>query len=685
MSNCDSGHSVRFQIDRPIYQLNSINEVFNEKRQSLQNGVAKIEQNNFSKYKKKAEAITVHSCTTCNPKKFILKTFPILVWLRTYSLKEDLIRDLLAGFTVAVMNIPQGMAYALLGNVPPVVGLYMAIFPAFFYTILGTSKHCAMGSFAVITLLSGKIVNKYATAEQPLSLNDTLQAATSLGTPTYTAVEVASAVCFLVGIYQLILYLLRLGSFASFLSDTIVNSLTAGAAVHVFTSQVRDLLGLKFKACAGNFQNVCIYIKVYQNFETINIATCVVSLISILLLVFNNEYLKPWVAKKTIIPVPIELFLLVIGTIAAQVFKVSEIFNMNIVGDIAIGLPPFQAPPAPLLPYILVDSFVVAIVTYVITISIAFMYAQKDNYEIDPNQELLAQGAGNLFGSFFSCLPFCASLSRSVIQYSVGGRTQITSIVSATILIGVLTSFADIFEPLPRAILASIIVVALRRLLYQVTDVVKVWKLSKLDGLVYIATYLTVVFIEVDKGLLVGIVLSNLVLCFKGVRPKVYKLARLPNTEMYVDALRYAKVERIDKVCIVRFGGSLNFTNQDYIKNELYKLVGINPKEETLLNTLTAKVAPVESQTDKLEFIVIDLSGVLFVDSPGAQGLQSFAREFSEISVQVLLAETPESVYDMFIKCKILNDNLFTLFPTLHDAVLYAEDRLSKSSQITKF
>lgn len=191
------------------------------------------------------------------------------------------------------------------------------------------------------------------------------------------------------------------------------------------------------------------------------------------------------------------------------------------------------------MPSILIDSFPVAMVGYTVSVSMALIFAKKENYEIGFNQELFAMGTGNVFASFFSCFPFAASLSRSSIQYSVGGRTQIASVISCGLLAIVLLWVGPFFEPLPRCVLAGIIVVSLKGLLMQVTQLKSFWRQSWIDGMVWILTFLSVVLLAIDIGLLVGIVLSICCIFFRALKPYTCLLGNVPNTDIYLDVNRY--------------------------------------------------------------------------------------------------------------------------------------------------
>ncbi|KAF6216287.1 hypothetical protein GE061_000627 [Apolygus lucorum] len=282
--------------------------------------------------------------TNCKPKKFIKSMFPAIGWLCTYQWKEWLAKDLIAGATVAIMNVPQGMAYALLGNVPPVVGIYMALFPVLVYALLGTSKHVSMGSFAVVCLMAGNVVTRYATPPELIMTTGNITATANIGSH-YTPVQVASAVALLVGIYQLILYVLRFGLLCTLLSETLVSGFTAGAAIHVLTSQLKDVFGIKVEHFHGPLKLIRIYGDIFSKLHTTNLAAVVVSAITVVVLIANNEFLKPLAAKWCIIPVPIELIVVLCGTLVSTYGGIYTTYGLKVVGDIPVGLPEPTLPP----------------------------------------------------------------------------------------------------------------------------------------------------------------------------------------------------------------------------------------------------------------------------------------------------------------------------------------------------
>ncbi|KAK3927833.1 Prestin [Frankliniella fusca] len=570
------------------------------------------------------------ACSSKSPAETVRDVLPIVEWLGRYKWREDLVGDLVSGFTVAVMHIPQGLAYALLGNVPPVVGLYMAFFPVLVYCLFGTSRHVSMGTFAVICLMTGHVVTAHTTGAAVLPVP--AANATEPPPPLPSPVEVASAVALMVGAAQLLMWALRLGVLSALLSEALVSGFTTAAAIHVLTSQIRDLLGLALPAApTGAFKIIVQWVDICTHIGTANVAAVVVSLVTMLLLTVNNEALKPWLSRRCPLPVPVELLVVIAGTLLSMGPGAPlAAYGLTPLGHIPTGLPAPAVPRPALLWAVAVESIPIAVVAYTIAMSLALIFATKNGYEVRPNQELLAQGASNVVGSLFSCMPVTASLSRSAVQEAAGCRTQLTSLVSCSLLTVVLLWAGPFFEPLPRCVLAAIIVVALRSMLLQVGVIPRTlvslsrsygaWpqgarererevkrtcyplaktplqygsgsplqvraapgyvRSSRWDGAVWLATFFAVVLVDIDVGLGVGAALSLVSLVCQGVQPVCHLLAPLPATDLYVDPALYGAAQRVPGVAIFRYAGVINFATRSAFRDNLYRLVGLVPEKE---------------------------------------------------------------------------------------------------------
>ncbi|EFN88552.1 Prestin [Harpegnathos saltator] len=580
------------------------------------------------------------------------------------------------------MHIPQGMAYALLGNLPPVVGIYMAFLPVLVYFFFGTSKHISIGTFAVVCLMTGKVVTTYSTTYSTVghvstNTSDAVSQRLEDVTNMHTPMQVATAVTLMVGILQVIMYIFRLGIVATLLSETLVNSFTTGAAVYVLISQIKDLLGLKLPKNKGYFQLIFSVIDIFKEVKNANIAAVIVSTISIVVLVINNEVLKPRINKKCSIPIPIELIAVVGGTLVSRYCDLPKLYDIKIVGHIPTGLPKPEVPSIELLPLIAVDSIAITIVSYTITVSMALIFAQRLSYEIDLNQEFLAMGFSNVVGSFFSCMPISASLSRSLIQQAVGGRTQIASVVSCLLLLVILLWIGPFFELLPKCVLASIIVVALKGMFVQAKQLVKFWKLSKTDAIIWVVTFLIVTLINIDIGLLAGLLVSLVIILLQTIRSYTCLLGHIPHTDLYLDLDRYKAAKEIQGVKIFRYSGTLNFANNSHFKSVVYKLIGICPQEMIKRRKKLAEESRFLENKDvsehEFQCIIMDMSALNYVDPSSVHVLHVIVEEFAQVNIEFYFVNCLGPVFEMINKCDtyIYGAISLKIFATVQDAIVH--------------
>ncbi|KMQ92247.1 solute carrier family 26 member 6-like isoform x1 protein [Lasius niger] len=656
---------LQINLERPLYEHEALNQNYDyEKPKSfLMQGARNV--------------IRSKDWPAC-----IASTVPAVKWLSKYNWRENILSDIISGLTVAIMHIPQGMAYALLGNLPPVVGIYMAFFPVFVYFLFGTSKHVSIGTFAVVCLMTGKVVTYYSnplTGHTSANISDTLsQNLEDVTYYTYTPMQVATAVTLMVGIYQIIMYTFRLGIITTLLSETLVNSFTTAAAVYVLVSQIKDLFGLKLPKQKGYFKLIFTVIDIFKEIKNTNVAAAIISIVSIVILVFNNEFLKPRMSKICSMPIPIELIAVVGGTLVSRYCDLPKIYNIEIVGHIPTGLPKPEIPSLELLPLVAIDSIAITMVSYTITISMALIFAHKLSYEIDSNQELLAMGFSNIMGSFFSCMPISASLSRSLIQQTVGGRTQIASIVSCLLLLVILLWIGPFFEPLPRCVLASIIVVALKGMFQQANQLVKFWKLSKTDATIWIVTFLIVTLINIDIGLLAGLLVSLVIILLQAIRPYACLLGHIPHTDLYLDLDRYKAAVEIHGVKIIHYCGTLNFANNNYFRSIVYRLIGTCPRKMIKHRRKLAEENHFLDDRDsegrhELQCIIMDMSALSYIDPSSVQMLHLIVEEFTQVNIKFYFVNCPSPIFEMIKKCDlyIYGELSLKIFATIQDAIAY--------------
>ncbi|XP_037951902.1 solute carrier family 26 member 10-like [Teleopsis dalmanni] len=595
---------------------------------------------------------------------------PILQWLPKYSLKRDLLGDLIAGFTVAVMHIPHGMAYGLLAGVSPGNGLYMAIFPSIVYMILGTSKHISMGTFSVISMMTLKVVQTYATEE-----NDGVT-----GADVITPIEIATSLAFTVGIVHIVMAFFRLGTLSSLLSDPLVNGFTTAAACHVVASQLKDVIGVVLPRHKGAFKIVKMVVDFFIATPHTNLVTLGFCISVIVFMSICNECLKPCLRKHCRFPFPAELIAVIGGTLISKFCDLNGNYDVKLVGPIPVGLPEPTLPRWDLIPLVATDSIAIAIVSYSIIMSMSLTFAKKLSYEVRPNQELFALGISNFVGGCFACIPNACSLSRSLIQEQAGGVTQLASLVSSGLILMTILWTGPFFAVLPRCVLAGVVIVALKPMFMQAKELKKFFKQGKLEVLTWLCTFFAVVLIDIDIGLLIGVSISLLTLYIKGLKPYSGLLGIIPEAPaIYVDMRLHRNAVDVPDTKIFRYTGSLNFATNMFFRRSLYDALGLDTQK-----IRRASYMPVAQNGDVVNgggkistlgtfhFLILDFSMLGHVDVAGCHTLSDIMKELSLRDVRLFLASPVDRVYDTIVHSMALGEGPFEIFPTLHDAVEYA-------------
>ncbi|XP_045468157.1 solute carrier family 26 member 6-like isoform X2 [Harmonia axyridis] len=655
--------SLSIYVDRPVYQQEDLN------RDTLYAKPSRLEAKE-----------RIQKCCSVKPVKCLRKTIPILKWLPNYEWKKWLFGDIVAGFTITVMQIPQGMGYGMLGGIPPICGIYMAFFPVLMYAIFGTSRHLSTGTFAIICLMTGKIVSQYGTHEilQNGTIIEHEDLSESNGGHIRTNIQVAITVTFVVACIQVFMFCIRLGIITTMFSDTLIKGLTCATSCHVVVSQLKEILGLKLQKRRGYFSLPLTLFDVASNITTVNVPSVIISAVTLLVILGNNYGLKKLMAKKTKIPFPIEIFVVIVGTtfsyFCRDTFKVLN--NIQIIGNIPTGFPMIQFPDLSLIPDIFLECLTIAIVSYAITMSMALLFARKCFYEVDSNQELLALGVGNAFGSLFSCMPTCASVSRSLIQQSVGGNTQLTSLISCTLLLSVLLILGPAFESLPKCCLGTLIAAAIWPAVMQFTLLLKYWKLSKWDALVFLTAYLLTLFLDIGLALAAGVIISLFGIILQSYKPYSCLLGNVPNTDLYLDLERYKAVQEIPSIKIFHFSGILNFSSRQVFTESFGQKLGFIPSK-ILRKRKYAEDHNLSFEFESLmmKYIIIDFASITYVDPAGIDLMRNLARDLDQLGISLYIAGCSGPVFEKIAQWDAIEKihSNFKLFPTIHDAVVYAQ------------
>ena len=442
----------------------------------------------------------------------IKKVIPILEWLPNYN--TSLFKgDLVAGITVGIILIPQGIAYALIAGLPPIYGLYCALFPQLMYAIFGSSRQVAIGPVAMDSLIVATGVSTLALA----------------GSESYISIAILLAL--MVGTIQFILGVFSLGFIVNFLSKPVITGFTSAVALIIGLNQFRNLLGVDF---IQSDQIQVILEDIWLQISDFNNHTTKIGLISVVVIIIFRR-----INKK----IPNALIVVIFGIVIMKYFGKS-FADVAIVKDIPSGLPKFGVPDLDFdqMRELLPIALTLVMVGYLETISIGkSLEAKQDEYRIRPNQELIALGLANMVGSLFKAYPSTSSFSRSAINQESGARTGMAALISVVMVVITLLFLTPLFYHLPKTVLAAIIIVAVFGLI-NFKEAAFLWKANILDFWLMLATFISTLVFGIEYGIIVGVGLSLIILIFRTSRPYVTELGKVPNSNFYRNKNRFEEV-----------------------------------------------------------------------------------------------------------------------------------------------
>ncbi|XP_054163080.1 prestin-like isoform X2 [Oppia nitens] len=526
-----------------------------------------------------------------------------------------------------------------------------------------------LGTFAIISIMSANAAEKLNAI--PTGHNSTGNSADieQYNDVDYTTLEVLTSLAFLTGIIQAAMGLVRLGALSVILSDTLVSAFSTGCAIEVATSQLSNLFDIKVpknkvyvKWLPFKLPNK--WVAICEQLVHTNLVTLGLSIFGISLLVLVKEIIEPKIKKrfKTNIPFPIDILLVIGFTLFSWLMDLHKTQSVDIMGDIPKGLPEPRIPRLDILSSLIIDSLVIAIVAFAVSLSLAKIFAKKHKYRIDANQELIALGSANIFASLFACYPSSASLSRSSVQEKTGGRTQVAGLVSSACMLIFLLFLGPLLYHLPKTTLSCIILVALKSMFLQFKDLINSWKISKLEALVWLITFLSVVLLGVDIGLIVGIGFSILTVLFRFTMPKSTINGQLAFSEIYVDTNEFSEAKQINGIKIFQFHCPLFFMNSQNFKSNLFKKT---------LNVSTDEMDRLIKGKSTIHTIILDFSSVFFIDSTGVETLIDCIEELDELNIRVIICQCSQFVSQMLQKMSFftkLSDP--HICATVHDSVI---------------
>jgi SulP family sulfate permease len=478
-----------------------------------------------------------------------------LPFLRWFPYSGSTLRaDFIAGLTVALVLVPQSMAYAQLAGLPPYYGLYAAFLPVMVAALWGSSNQLGTGPVAVVSLLTASSLSVFAAP----------------GSAEFVALAIMLAL--LVGIVQLALGLFKLGVVVNFLSHPVIVGFTNAAAIIIALSQVNKLIGVPM----GRSEHFIVDIwGVALKAGDTHLPTLAMGAVAIALI---------WGFRRWAPKLPGVLIAVAVTTTASLLLDFNTSLGGQIVGKVPQGVPSLSLPAMSwnMFGTLLSTAVVISLVGFMEAISIAKAMAAKTKQKIDPNQELIGQGLANLVGAASQSFPVSGSFSRSAVNINSGAITGMSSVFTGLFVLLTLLFLTPLLYHLPQAVLAAVIIMAVVGLV-NFGAVKHAWQASRHDGVAAIVTFLaTLVFApHLDNGILVGAGLAVGLYLYRTMTPRVAILGRHAD-----GSLRDASVHNLpasDVVTAVRFDGSLYFANVAYFEDAILEAVASNPKAKYLL------------------------------------------------------------------------------------------------------
>ncbi|XP_040885836.1 chloride anion exchanger-like [Toxotes jaculatrix] len=667
------------------------------------------------------------TCDAKRAKNAALSLLPIIGWMRIYRVREWLLGDVVSGISTGLVAIMQGLAFSLLASLPPSYGLYTAFFPVLTYLFLGTSRHISVGSFPVLSLMVGAVVTRLVPEDRAPANITAFEGLTQ----DQQRVLVASSVTFLMGIFQLAMGVLQVGFIVVYLSDTLVSSFTTAAAVHILVSQLKFVLGLSVPGLSGPLSIISTLEKIFVQITSTNICDLVMSIL-IMMIVFIVKELNDIYKAKLPVPIPIEVIMTIVACGVSYGFNFEKRYDVDVVGKMISGYESPIAPSIEVFQESAVEAFPIAIVGFAVAFSVAKVYSIKHDYTIDGNQELIAFGVSNIFGASFRSFAASTALSRTAVQESSGGKTQIAGLISAMMAMIVTVSLGFLLEPLPKSVLGALVIVNLKGMLMQFREILYLWRRDKPECVVWVGTCLGAILLGLDLGLAVGLGVELLTVIFRTQFPRCSVLANIPGTDLYRDRKDYQHIFEPKEVKIFRIPSPIFFANIEFFRDKLIEAVGFNPlrvlrKRNKALRKIrkllqekdshiierglgglfcqttddsNMKMEELDLPTDlkglpfrmdwnaelpadiivprvDLHSLILDFSAVSFLDISALKGLKMTLKEFIRVGVDVYIVSCDAYVLEKLHVCMFFDDEILTsmFFPTLHDAMLHTLEK----------
>lgn len=505
--------------------------------------------------------------------------FPIVRVLRYYDIRRNLPTDIFAGVAMGLFYIPHSLAFGMLSSTKVENGLYTSIWPALIYALLGTSTHASVGTSAVICMYSASIIDRHSESFQ----DSYLMTSPAMNTTWENVPEfinykenISSNVALVTGLILLLIGFLRFRFIIHFLSEPFMKAFTSGAAIHITVQQIPIMFGIENKNHGDIFKVGFIIKDLLSNFTAVKGPTLLVAISSIIILLILKEFISKRYKDNLPVPMPAELLVVILAVIVSPITTLYR--EVAVVGKIVSTVSEPAIPDLSGCQYYILDCFILSIIICSNNSAISKTLAKKHNYEVDYQQETFAHGMSNFVGGFFKCFPAAFSFERSRMLSLMNVKSTLVGVFVALFMLLVLTISCYIFESLPKATLSAIIVVSMKGLLTQTSDCRKYWRINKFEFIIWIFTFFAVVFLDLNLGFLLGVVISLITIVVQTQRSRGYRIGKTIEDKILVEHKKYRGSRETTGVKIFRFHSNLYYANAEIFRNTLYRKT-VNPRK----------------------------------------------------------------------------------------------------------
>lgn len=493
--------------------------------------------------------------------------------------------DFLAGTTVALILIPQSLAYAQLAGLPVQFGLYASLLPPLIASALGSSKYLATGPVAILSLMTFAELSQYYPP----------------GSSEYVGLAIMMAL--LLGIFQISLGVLKLGNLINFVSHPVIYGFTSAAAIIIALTQLSRFLNISVPSQEHVYETVFLLFQ--KSMLGVDLHTIMLGVWSLIFMILLRNYNK-------------KLPVVIISVIISSILAMLTGYTGPLIGEINIGLPTpiFPKISVNLLEEIFPTIITMGLIGFTEAISIAKTAAIKTSGKINPNKELFGQGAANVIGSFFQSYPVAGSFSRTAVNLQAGAKSKMSGIFTSLIVLVAILFFSGLLKFIPQVILASIIIFSVAGLV-DLSKIKNIWSTKKMDGISALLTFFGTLYYapHLEKGILLGVLFSIAVFFYKSFKPNIIFVSKYKDGQLH-DAGKF-KMKKCTNIAVVRLDSRLFFANASYFEEEITNFISDNPE---------------------IKYILIVSVGINDLDSTGEEVLRSLYRNLHSAGKELYFA-----------------------------------------------